>query len=474
MITRYNYYKSQGIIGIAIVVMAITIGVSVTEYSTKTIIIIVLTMFGVGISVYKPNIPLFLFFLLLPMQSVTVLPSQSLSKFIGLYLVGLFVAQAALTKRISLPLSSKSLWILVFGFLAILSSWLSEDISMSLRYLPTLIFLIIMYFLLFSIIRSSKTLNWAVLCLIIGGALSAMLNLMLGIGKRGISLDYTTGGLRSAGLAGDPNEFAAIILVLMPLSLLMFFRSKGSFKKALSLGLFAVLLIGFLNTFSRGGFLAFSVMLMLSMFKLNIMKKRSNKVKIFAYVMLIAIIGVAVFYPLSQKYVERVETLQSVGSGVEDSSLQLRLEYVKTAFNVFWEYPILGVGLRNFKSVNPLDAAAHNMYLEVLTGMGLIGFISFMTILYLTWRELKRVQKFWKIRGQENSLIYQLAIALELGFLAYLVAALFLSLDISRMTWLLITLSSVLWGISLNEKEAGSYYEKRDTHPFRRTALGRG
>jgi len=471
MINKYDgYLKTEYLTGTAFVILALVLGMSITEFSTKAVIFLIVAIAGAGISAYKPTIPLFLFFGLLPMQLVTVLPSQSLTKFIGIYLVGLIVMQSALTKKISLPFSSKSLWIVIYVFIAICSLSISDDISVSKKYLITLIFLIIMYFLLYSMIKHAKTLNWAVLSLMLGGVLSIIFNFALGIG--GIRSSYSIGGFRRSGLVGDPNNFAAIMLVMLPISFLIFLRAKSFLTKTLTLGFFAILLIGFFNTYSRGGFLAFSVMGMVGIFKFNMLEKRSNKVKTLVYIILIAIMGIVIFYPMSQTYLERVETLQSLGSADQDSSLRNRFEYLKKGLNVFLDNPILGVGLRNFKSLNESGQVVHNMYLEVLTGLGLLGFIPFMAILYLTWRDLVRVQMYWKIRDEESSFVYQLAIALQLGFLGYLVAALFLSLDNRPMTWLLITLSSVLWGIS-SKKEPIYRNEKSSAYANRYTALGR-
>jgi Lipid A core - O-antigen ligase and related enzymes len=245
-----------------------------------------------------------------------------------------------------------------------------------------------------------------------------------------------------------------MLLVLMPFSLLMFFRYKNIFMKVFTLGLFACILIGFFHTFSRGGFIGLSALLMFSIFKFNLLQG-SNKVKIVGYAMLVAIIGAVVFASVSETYIARIETLTTLGStDAADSSLEKRFDLIKYAIKVFIDHPILGVGVRNFELFNPLEKPAHNMYLEVLTGTGLVGFIPFMAILFLSWRDLKKVQNFCKLAGRENSLLYQIAVAFELGFVGYLVAALFLSIEFEKMTWILITLSSVLWSISVKQSWA--------------------
>jgi hypothetical protein len=63
------------------------------------------------------------------MESVTLLPSQTLTKFAGLYLAGLFFLQIAVIKRVSIPFSLKTLCILIFGAVAVLSLVGSDDIA---------------------------------------------------------------------------------------------------------------------------------------------------------------------------------------------------------------------------------------------------------------------------------------------------------------------------------------------------------
>ncbi len=79
--------------------------------------------------------------------------------------------------------------------------------------------------------------------------------------------------------------------------------------------------------------------------------------------------------------------------------------------------------------------------------MGLVGFIPFLIILYMTWRETRKVEKYAKMEGNENYL-WAYAHALELGLISYFLAGMFISLDLSKMTWLLITLSAVVFNIS--------------------------
>jgi len=468
LIKRYiGHYRSENIIvGTVSIMLAVLLGVYLTEYPTKEFLLVLLAFIGIGISVFKPNLPLFMLFLFIPLETITLLPSQTLTKLIGLFLGCLVFAQFMVTKKIFLPKGRKKFWILTFGFVAALSLLVSIDISITQKYLITLWLLIVMYFVLTFIIRDIKTLNLAILCLLVGGFLSIVLNSVMGLGWARYA--PSAEDVRRGGLWGNANSFASILLVLMPLALLQFFRFRTVLMKVLALGFFAVFLVGFFNTYSRGGFVALAAVLMFSVFKFNILKKRSNKIKIFAYAMLVAIIGVAIFSSVSEKYTARIGTLQSA----DDRSIKLRTHSLLSSLEIFLDHPLLGVGLK--AASREAEGAAHNMYVEVLSGTGIVGFIPFMAILYFSWRELKSVQNFCRLRGKENSLNYQYAVALELGFVAYLVSALFLSIDLDKMNWLLIALSSVLLSVSKNMETVSYRNETKRPDSHRYATIGRG
>src|SRR5919108_6532913 len=127
-----SYYKSINLpIVIVCLVLAIILGVWLADNSTKQIAFVILAFVGIGASVYKPKIPLFLFFLFIPLELFTLLPSQTLTKFIGLYLSFLLFLELSVTKRIWLPRGGKSLWVLIYGLAAISSLLVSQDFSIS-------------------------------------------------------------------------------------------------------------------------------------------------------------------------------------------------------------------------------------------------------------------------------------------------------------------------------------------------------
>ena len=74
---------------------------------------------------------------------------------------------------------------------------------------------------------------------------------------------------------------------------------------------------------------------------------------------------------------------QLTGVGNVDHSAMIRSEFIKAGLHVFYNHPVLGVGIDCFRDYNfnltGYDWYAHNNYVEILADLGIIGF----TIYYL-------------------------------------------------------------------------------------------
>jgi O-antigen ligase len=404
----------------------------------------------VAIAVLILGIAVAIFFLLIPLENLYVLQSgmtSTLTKLMGAYLAFLVVICGALKYINEVFKNKKVLWLLLYGMIALVSVLLSTNTGQSLKIVITLWLSIVLYFVLIMMIRDVKTLNLATLALLVGAVISILSPVVLGFGRASV----TSGSIweRYGGLWGDQNEFAAILLVLIPISISLFFLAKTRFYKLLYAAISVIIFAGFILTYSRGGFLAFSFMIILAMFKIITGK---NRARILAIAIPCIIVGLAVLYfTVADEFISRVETLRVLENRESvrtESSLNKRYYYYfELAPKLFVENPILGVGYRDFISHNIYKQVSHNTYLEVLTGTGLAGFIPFIAILFLTWKELRTLAMLVP-KDEDVQYLKTYGSALELGFLAYLVAGCFISLDIDKMLWLCVSLSAVLLNIT--------------------------
>jgi len=448
---RFGNRNIQIIVALAILILGTFLGfyIGVKGFS-KFIVAGLVGMVFLFFTVTRPWIAVAIFFLLIPLENLYVLQSgmtSTLTKLMGAYLAFLVVICGALKYINEVFKNKKVLWLLLYGMIALVSVLLSTNTGQSLKIVITLWLSIVLYFVLIMMIRDVKTLNLATLALLVGAVISILSPVVLGFGRASV----TSGSIweRYGGLWGDQNEFAAILLVLIPISISLFFLAKTRFYKLLYAAISVVIFAGFILTYSRGGFLAFSFMIILAMFKIITGK---NRARILAIAIPCIIVGLAVLYfTVADEFISRVESLrvlenrQSVRT---ESSLNKRYYYYfELAPKLFVENPILGVGYRDFISHNIYRQVSHNTYLEVLTGTGLAGFIPFILVLFLTWKELRGLAKLVP-KDKNTQYLKTYGSALELGFLAYLVAGCFVSLDIDKMLWLCVSMAAVLLNIT--------------------------
>lgn len=258
-----------------------------------------------------------------------------------------------------------------------------------------------------------------------------------------ISSDTGT-GYRVAGVLGDPNYYAMIMAVLMPIAFDRVWNEKNIILKfmaglSLFLSLFAVM-----YTYSRGGFLALMVGLVLMAFY--------YKLKLTP-----ALIGILFFIILYQflpkDYSERLLTLsyffpQDAKQQLIDKSIQERTSQNLAAWEMFKDYPLTGVGMSNYKNyyyyyARPLGLDTsigsrnpHNLYFQILAERGLLGLFVFVYVMYKTFHGLYFSQKIFLERNQED--LARIAHSFMICLVIYLVASMFLHDSYIRYYWVLI------------------------------------
>jgi O-antigen ligase len=94
--------------------------------------------------------------------------------------------------------------------------------------------------------------------------------------------------------------------------------------------------------------------------------------------------------------------------------------------------------------------AAHNMYVEMVSEIGVPGLAMVLLIFFYTWREYRLAQSAFRRLGEDR--MYWIANSLELGFLAFLLNSFFLSSEFFPILWIFIGLSGSCYALS-REKE---------------------
>ena len=182
----------------------------------------------------------------------------------------------------------------------------------------------------------------------------------------------------------DENQISALMTMTIPL---IYFYSKWNNTKMMTLICYTSIAIQcglIVRSFSRGGFLALSAVLV---FIFLMTKKRI----IFLFITLIGAMAVLSYAP--ERFFSEIQTLEQ---GAEETTASKRMEYWRRAVEMFKENPLMGKGISQFpvlshKYVKPgigIDETdflvCHSNWFQVLSELGLVGIILY-SIIYLKY-----------------------------------------------------------------------------------------
>lgn len=244
-------------------------------------------------------------------------------------------------------------------------------------------------------------------------------------------------GWRPRSLLGNPNELASIIAILLPFIMgacLQYFDSKKS--KLMGIVTIVMMFLGLYLTGSRGPTLSLVAAIALSMlifYQKGIIVNR----RMLFYAGLIALaIGVAVFKVRTSTYSSDME----------------RICLWQSAWSIFKDYPIFGVGLDNFNNIyrdgymmplakNPALNSPHNIFLHYMAEAGIVGLLGFVFMIGAQIKYLLGIIKDKMIEKEATILAVSMLASIAAMLVQGLFDALFLSRDFNIMYWF-------LWGIT--------------------------
>ena len=287
-------------------------------------------------------------------------------------------------------------------------------------------------------------------------------------------LDLLQGG-RSQGGVGDPDFFAAIQLVMVPLVLV---AASDASNRRLRLGLYVAVLTILASVFtslSRGAFLAVAVLGLLFLFSRPERLFRSRHEKAIALV--VVAIGMVAFFSrpyIRNEVVSRAETIYAPKTK-DDASGSGRTNLWKAAAKTAGEHPATGIGYGGFGAISQellfdtpgvdLDIqqireegdyfVAHNSYLGTVAELGFVGLLLYLGVMVATGLSLRRTARRAAAAGAPY--LGRVAHALLLGLATWAVTSFFLSGETARMFWIIVGLSLALPKLVPSERAGPSW-----------------
>jgi putative inorganic carbon (HCO3(-)) transporter len=177
--------------------------------------------------------------------------------------------------------------------------------------------------------------------------------------------------LRGVGFLNDPNDFAQILLVALPLLWIFWQRQRVVYNSLLVLVPACVLLWAIYLTHSRGALMGLAV--------LTLMAARERLGATTSAVLT----GGLVFAMLALDF--------TGGRGISASEGADRLEAWASGLEMFKSAPIFGVGFSNFADLNGITA--HNSFVLCLAELGLLGSIIWVALLVTTTMSLNSIAR---------------------------------------------------------------------------------
>jgi O-antigen ligase len=256
----------------------------------------------------------------------------------------------------------------------------------------------------------------------------------------------TTAVARTGGLWGDANFTAVQLNIALPFILARWPRT-GARGQALLLAASGLILIAFVWTFSMGGLLGISVMLLVRMFS------APQRNRLFAVVRNSLMGGAAfasfmIFAP--ELYVERVMVnIASVAGIFGASDSYALLTFATHRGNNWWAAlqaimasPLLGYGPGNasyanaWYSVLPLSnqVGAHNMILDLAGDLGLIGMILFGALLIAALRAVRSTPSASAVEPE----LHRTRQAIFTALVGYVVQGMGLGIHNLKLLWILL------------------------------------
>ena len=187
----------------------------------------------------------------------------------------------------------------------------------------------------------------------------------------------------------NPNAFAGTLVFAFPLTLPLWADKPSRFRRFLLLGYAVGSVACILLTGSRAGFagmLAFGLLYVLTT------SRRRTGILLVAAAACIA--AVALPGELQNRFLTLVD--DSYGPNNARASAEGRLQGFMYGLQLFEQSPLTGTGLSTFAMLTRREGAAHNLYGQVLSEMGLIGAAALLGLVFAFFANAWEVRRFYR------------------------------------------------------------------------------
>ncbi len=362
-----------------------------------------------------------------------------------------FIIHRKLSGHTQITLLRNDKLFLAFLVAAVLSNitsiWFSSSVDTTLELLKMTAF----YFTAIMLLSNTKRIvTYITLYLLSMGFVSLVqiftyltvgLTRSTGLGGYGIIIGGTTvlggGGVMNTGSEGvngvggyssyflaNASELGLGLVVTYPLCYYLFRGTSSRVLRIICGLLLAMFIVSIVFTGSRGAFVGMVGTLIFILYK----EKR-----LILGLIVLAVLSVPAYYLVSARYVERIESIREYQ---EDQSVGIRLELWKAGLKMIADYPVFGVGTGNFpvayggtyraKDSASLYWSPHNVFIQILTEMGLVGFTIYILFIWsIFWTNMQTRKLLARLGGRR--VLFHLTKGVDVILVGYIIAGQFIT-----------------------------------------------
>ena len=272
---------------------------------------------------------------------------------------------------------------------------------------------VLMFIVMVNVVRTEKRLKLMLLLVLITSCIvsaAAINDYRLGIFLRDLARNRIRGSI--GNLFDNPNDLALHLVTMVPIAIGLLLGSRGVLKKLFFGGCAALISVGVVTTFSRGGFIGLVCVIAVLAWRLA----KSNKFLIVAGLPVV-LVAFLLFAPGG--YTSRM-------SSTTDDSGMARREELKRSLYVALHHPLFGVGINNYVIYSDVNHATHNAYTQVASELGFPAMVVYIMFLIAPLKGVRRISRETSA-NRRKSRYYYLAVGFEASLIGFMVSSFFLS-----------------------------------------------
>jgi putative inorganic carbon (hco3(-)) transporter len=236
---------------------------------------------------------------------------------------------------------------------------------------------------------------------------------------------------RPTGPLEDPNFYAQILLMILPMATYRLIGEKG-WVRGVALYCTGIIVLCVIFTYSRSAFL-----MMMGITFFIILERKLNVYKIFG---MGAIILALVMPILPAGYLDRIGTITGSSElaqrGQTEMSFQGRNSEMIVAIEMFLDHPLIGIGYasydKNYQSysrrlgmdMRTEERETHSLYLEIAAETGVAGIIVFGLFMFAVFKSMHDARE--KLKKIARHDLIPWVWGLQFGLMSYLMTSIFL------------------------------------------------